>query len=1081
MKTKLFLATLFCIIGMTTALYAQNNVFARFPDLNNDASKLAFSYQGDIWVYNFQTNISQRLTINDSYEYNPKWSDDDKYLSFVGSKYHNEDIYIIPAQGGKSKRLTFRSSYDYSQSWTKDNDIMFNTRRDYAQIEREPEVYSISSNGGTPSRLLDGLGYTPVESPNGRFIAIVRGTCRIEREAYDGPANRNIWIYDTKIKKYIQVTSYTGHDFNPEWKNDSTLLFISSRENKKYNIFSIQIDKDGNKKSNPIKLTNEIKGGIRNFSLSKNEKIAYEYANHIALLDLNTKQKTIVNLHINTDDRFVNEEYKNVKKAASEYSVSPNGKYTAMVVRGEIFVTANNTGSDKTIRITNSPFRERDVEWIDNETLIFTSDRDGQYEMYTAKFAEENRPNIMEALSFNIKRLTNTEEEEFSPTISPKGKKVVFTRGTGQLVLASIENGKLKNEKILIQNYSSPYQISWSPDGNWISFVMSDLDDNKDVYIKNINTNDAPVNISMFPLMDTNPVWSPDGSKLAFISIRNNGDSDIWFVWLKKSDWEKTSADWKEEATNKKEELSASKSINSSKSEAKSKLAKAMQIDLEDIHERVVQVTGLPGNEYSLKISKDGNKFYFVTNANSRRTYKAQRDLFSINWDGTKLKQITQKGQKPYLISLDNSGKYIYLSKRGGLNRLNTKNNNIESIPYNAHLSINHKKELMQIFEEAWRAIDVGFYDPNFHGIDWDKTKETYKRYALNASTREDFQDVVNFMLGQINASHMGLYRLSSRGTDENPKEKTGIIGAEVISLNQGVKVINVIEHSPADKIASKLNIGDIIISVNGQKIHNKMNYFSTFKNTIGEKVLLKVKGKNGKIREVIIRPKRSIRNDLYNAWVKERRRLTEKYSNGRLGYLHIKGMNWTSFEQFSRELAVCGKGKEGIVIDVRYNGGGWTTDHLMAVLDVKQHAYCVPRGASSNINNVNKFKSHYPFGSRLPFASWTKPSIAMCNANSYSNAEIFSHAYKTLGLGTLVGIPTFGAVISTSSRRLIDGSYVRLPFRGWFVKGSDLNMENGPAVPDVIIDNTPDYRTIKEDQQLKKSVELLLKQIDNK
>ncbi|MCB0655931.1 MAG: peptidase S41, partial [Saprospiraceae bacterium] len=173
--------------------------------------------------------------------------------------------------------------------------------------------------------------------------------------------------------------------------------------------------------------------------------------------------------------------------------------------------------------------------------------------------------------------------------------------------------------------------------------------------------------------------------------------------------------------------------------------------------------------------------------------------------------------------------------------------------------------------------------------------------------------------------------------------------------------------------------------------------------------------------------------------------------------------------------------GKEGVVIDVRYNGGGWTTDMLMAVLNVRQHAYTIPRGAAADLKKENtKFRNHYPFGERLPLSAWTKPSIAMCNESSYSNAEIFSHAYKTLGIGKLVGKATFGAVISTGGYGLMDGSFVRLPFRAWYVKATGENMEHGPAVPDIQVENDPEYK-VGDDQQLKAAVDELLKEINSK
>jgi tricorn protease len=218
----------------------------------------------------------------------------------------------------------------------------------------------------------------------------------------------------------------------------------------------------------------------------------------------------------------------------------------------------------------------------------------------------------------------------------------------------------------------------------------------------------------------------------------------------------------------------------------------------------------------------------------------------------------------------------------------------------------------------------------------------------------------------------------------------------------------------------------------------------------------------------------------LYREWVEERKELTEEYSNGRLGYIHIEGMNWQSFEHFERELYASAHDKEGLIIDVRFNGGGWTTDYLMTVLNVRRHAYTVPRGSTDDLSNHTQFRPHYPFGERLPYAAWTKPAAALANQNSYSNAEIFSHAFKNLDHGPLVGQPTFGAVISTGGAGMIDGSYVRMPFRGWYVYQTDQNMEHGPAVPDVAVENPPAVKATGDDPQLRRAVQTLLQQIDN-
>jgi len=307
-------------------------------------------------------------------------------------------------------------------------------------------------------------------------------------------------------------------------------------------------------------------------------------------------------------------------------------------------------------------------------------------------------------------------------------------------------------------------------------------------------------------------------------------------------------------------------------------------------------------------------------------------------------------------------------------------------------------------------------------------------------------------------------------------------LGVELIPVDNGVKVNRVIPGTPADKSSSKLIEGDIITKVNAENVTNKINFYSLLSGSTDEKLILTVKNNSGKEREVIIRPQSTISKALYEEWVENRKKLVDIYSNGKLGYIHIRGMDIASFEVVEREFTAAGYGKQGLIIDVRYNGGGSTADYLMTILNYKQHAYTIPRGAAKDLEKEKKnFRAYYPIGERLVYAAWTRPSIALCNEGSYSNAEIFSHAYKGLGIGKLVGLPTNGSVISTGGQGLMDGSLVRLPSRGWFNKVDDKNQELGAAVPDIIVHNSPDWISKNTDDQLKRAVDELLKDINSK
>ncbi len=1045
---KIGILFLFTVMALS-AIAADGSTFARFPALNPEGSEIAFSYQGDIWTVPIEGGKASRITIHQAYESNPQWSPDGDKIAFSSNRFGQDDLFIIGSEGGVPHRITYHSAGDVLSEWSDDGNLVFGSSRNFRHVERESELLGIASNGGTPVRLMDALGSEPVVSPDGRLIAFVRGSCRIPREAYQGSANRDIWLYDTGTNSFSQLTKFEGQDYHPVWGSNQTLYFISARSGK-YNIFSVVVDETGHSSSEPVQITNEQNDQIRFFDVSAaDQSIVYEKDINLYRINTTGGESKKINIDIATDYRFDPYESKTFKDQVGDYQVSPDGKYTAFVIHGEVFITENHKEKSLTMNLSNSPYREKDVSWLNDSALIFSSDRDGGYDLYLVKSSDPDQANLFKTLKRELIKLTSADEDEHSTVISPNGKQIAFVRGGNygkmNFITADIDQkGAISNEKILIDSWNTPSGVRWSPDSKWLAYGLWDLTFNSEIYIQAADGNQDPANVSMHPRSDHSPVWSLDGSKLGFISERNNLDDDIWFVWLKKEDFQKTKQDWEEEEEDDKGNGKDKKDTEDA--------VKPIKIDFEDIHERLIQLTSLSGNERNLAISKDGKTFYFTT----RSPGKKGSDLFQIKWNGEDMKEMTKGGTSPNNVILDPQGKFLYMNSRGKLSRISSSGKAVENLPVAAKMRINYQEELNQVFEEAWRALRDGFYDPEFHGRDWDGLKSKFKPYCMEASTKTDFMYMYNIMLGQVNASHMGLY-----GKDREiiQSERTGFLGIDIQPHEQGVLIEHVIPDSPADKIASKLNTGDIILSVNGNDISGDMNFWSLLVNTSNEQVLLNVQDNNGKQHEVVIRPKGSLRMDLYNEWVKERRRLTDEYSGGKLGYLHIRGMDMQSFERFERELTAVGHGKEGIVIDVRFNGGGSTTDYLMAILNVKQHAYTIPRGAESTLSNNKKYREFYPFSERLPFFAWNKPSIALCNENSYSNAEIFSHAYKNLGIGTLVGRPTFGAVISTGGVGLIDGSYVRMPFRGWFVKANDMNMDFEPARPDIEVFNSPDSK----------------------
>jgi tricorn protease len=347
---------------------------------------------------------------------------------------------------------------------------------------------------------------------------------------------------------------------------------------------------------------------------------------------------------------------------------------------------------------------------------------------------------------------------------------------------------------------------------------------------------------------------------------------------------------------------------------------------------------------------------------------------------------------------------------------------------------------------------------------------------AREAVDLSALSQVVNLMLGELNGSHLGFYARgrgmmpgmpSGSPTTSSWQETTAHLGLRFNPKfkGPGLKVRDVILDGPTDKAKTKVLPGEIVLSIDGKVVDPDMDMTTVLNGPADRDVTLRIKSEKGEEREVVIRPisYSAARSVLYEMWVRHNRELVNKASDGKLGYLHIRGMNMTSFYRFEQELYEIGFGKDGLVIDVRENGGGSTTDHLLTALTQPDHAITVPRGGGPG----------YPHDRRI-YATWNKPIVVLCNQNSFSNAEIFSHAIKTLKRGRLVGVPTSGSVISTGGASIMDIGFLRMPFRGWFLLNDGEDMELNGAVPHFIIWPRPGEMPAGKDRQLAKAISVL-------
>src|SRR5262249_27928344 len=395
-------------------------------------------------------------------------------------------------------------------------------------------------------------------------------------------------------------------------------------------------------------------------------------------------------------------------------------------------------------------------------------------------------------------------------------------------------------------------------------------------------------------------------------------------------------------------------------------------------------------------------------------------------------------------------------------------------------------KRNQAVFDQCWRTMRDNWYDERLGNRDWDAVRKKYRAMAARCPDAESVTTVVQLLLGELNGSHLG-FTMFDRGqappppaqpapTPTDPPQTAGRtwnvitphLGVRFDSTYQGpgLKVRDVLPKGPADQKKSRIEPGEIILAVDGTPVDPSLDLTTVLNGPPTRDIVLKVRGGNGTEREVTIRPitYTAARSLLYNKWLDDNRQMVEKLSGGKLGYLHISAMSMPSFYKFEEELYAIGAGKEGLVIDVRENGGGSTTDHLLTALTQPVHAITVPRGGEPG----------YP-QDRKVYATWNKPIVVLCNQNSFSNAEIFSHAIKTLKRGHLIGVPTAGGVLSTGAAPIMDVGMIRTPTRGWYLVNDGQDMELNGAVPQHVVWPEPGQLPQGKDVQLDKAVEVLL------
>ncbi len=731
-----------------------------------------------------------------------------------------------------------------------------------------------------------------------------------------------------------------------------------------------------------------------------------------------------------------------------------------------------------------------------------------------------------DAISFTLTPAVDGPTADTRPSPSPDGNALAFRRGNGDIAVLHFDTKEIKT---IVKGFDTDVEFRWSPDSKLIAYTMDDRNFNSDVWIIPADGSEAARNVTRHPDSEKSPRWSADGKVLAFLSERTNEEFDVWCVFLEKDleglkgkdleqyykdaaeaakkrkppepkgapkeaakavekDAAKPNDDAKPdvakveakvEAKNETKNETQNETQNETKPQEQNKDAVVAtepakpdakpvspfgELDLDDAYRRVRRVTTLLGNEANLELLPAGDKVLFTGSEG------ATNSLYTQKTDGTLLAKLGPTGN---VQGLNFAGDRVMLVAAGIGQSIGVPGGDVKSYDIAESVEINLAAQSRQKFLEMTRVLGSQFYSNDMKGLDWAKLTERYLSLAERCRTNEEFDWIANRMLGELNASHLGV---RSPDVPSPLRQPQGRLGTRVKPVDGGFEITAIIEGTPAALAKQPAKTGDVITAIDFTPLAIGDTVESLLRGKVGKEVVVSVRrpvaGGEPLLLDLLMVPIGigELATLTYESNTLRNRTLVDEWSGGALGYIHIKGMDQPSLDDFERDLYASAEGKKGLLIDVRNNGGGSTADLLLASIMVKPHAYTIPRGGDPD------WHDGYP-QDRLFIQRYTLPINMLCNEKSFSNAEIISHAFKTLKRGTLVGQQTYGGVISTGGTALIDGTTVRLPFRGWYLPdGKD--MENNGAMPDIVVPQTAEDEAKAFDAQLKAAVDDLMQRM---
>ena len=1071
-----------------TAIVSQaaTPLWMRDVRISPDGTEIVFCYKGDIYKMPAKGGTATQLTTQDSYECTPVWSPDGKQIAFASDRYGNFDVFVMPANGGTAQRLTSNSAGELPSAFTPDGKyILFSASiQDPAKSALFPtsamtELYQVPVAGGRTEQVLG----TPAEAVNfdksGKlfFYQDRKGFEDEWRKHHTSSITRDIWMYDTQTGKHTNLTQHAGEDRNPILSPDGqTIYFLSERNGGTFNVYSFPLAQPQSVKE----VTSFKTHPVRFLSMSNNGTLCYGYDGEI-YTQQNGSAPQKLNVEIVRDDQpqLANLDFTN---GATSGTVSPDGKQVAFIIRGEVFVTSTDYTTTK--QITHTAAREAGLTFApDNRTLAYASERNGNWQLYMAKIARKEDPNFPNATLIKEEvLLPSTTVERTYPQFSPDGKELAFIEDRIRLMVLNLETKKVRQITDGSTWYSTGggFDYAWSPDGKWftLEFTGNRHDPYSDIGLVSAQGNSPIVNLTNSGYSSGSPRFVLDGNAILFTTERygmrahaswgSQDDAMLVFLnqdaydkyCLSKEDYElrKELEDQQKKEKEKESNKDKDKKKETKKEEADASKVKDIVVDLKNIEDRIVRLTPNSSDMGSTIISKDGETLYYLA------AFEGGFDLWKMDLRKKETKLLHKLDAGWANMELDKEGKNLFILSSKDMQKMDMSSNELKPVNFRASMKMDLAAEREYMFDHVYKQQQKRFYNLNMHGVDWDAMSAAYRKFLPHIGNNYDFAELLSEWLGELNVSHTG-GRFYPKGQSE-PTASLGLL-FDWNYADKGMLISEVIEKGPFDKADTKVKAGVVIEKIDGVEITPEMDDYTLLNNKAKKKTLISLYNPQTKERweEVIIPISNGVLNNLlYTRWIKQRAADVDKWSNGRLGYVHIESMDDDSFRSIYSDILGKYNNRDGIVIDTRFNGGGRLHEDVEVLFSGKKYFTQVVRGREA---------------CDMPSRRWNKPSIMLtCEAN-YSNAHGTPWVYSHQKLGKLVGMPVPGTMTSVSWETLQDPSLVfGIPVIGYRLPDGSY-LENSQLEPDIKVANSPETIVLGEDTQLKTAVEELLKELD--